>query len=237
MIIQFPSGLGDAIYGYSIAKHYSKENDVTIKTSFPMVYDKLNVKTLPRRKKTKVDKVITYVHRREFPDTNQYEDMLISTADISIDLPMEFDFEDKSDLVINMDKPICLIKTPGCLRMHKRFKDFSGCPDPKIFQDFIDEHKNEYYFINVGKDEVKMRELKGIDVDLENRTTIYDLFRLVKISKFGLFQSCFLLPMFQAMKKKFRVVLPSKEQMMKCGKLQNFGYNKILFKHEMETHK
>ncbi len=234
MIIQFPSGLGDAIYGYSIAKHYSKTENVIIKTNFPQVYENLKVRTIPRRNKTQIDKKITYVDRREFTGTNQYQDMLISAADVPLGLPIEFSFIDKSDLMIETKKPICLVKTPGCMRMFKRFNDFSGCPDPQIFQDFINENKSRFYFINVGKDEVNLRKLTGIDLNLENRTTIHDLFRLVVRAEFGLFQSCFLLSMFQAFRKKFKVVLPPENQMKDNEKLKHFGYHKILFKNEME---
>ncbi len=191
-------GLGDAIYAYPIVKHFAKSESVTICTQYPEVFRYLEGVTTTREPHPN-DIVLRYTRE---PGSNQYRDV----CDI-VGVYPEFKFE-WPPMFLDVEKPVCIIKEPSTCHMNKRTGDMSLAPNVEEIQNWVDAHKDQYYFVSVGKDEVFKGRLQNIDRHLVDQISVSDLLGLCSGAAAIATQIGHLVPIAQAMGKPLKIFEP-----------------------------
>lgn len=79
MRIRGNSGIGDAIYTRAVVEHYLRKGPVTVCTNHPDMFLGLNCKVEPFRR-DRVDVHAVYTTRKKFADTNQWQDVCITSG-------------------------------------------------------------------------------------------------------------------------------------------------------------
>jgi hypothetical protein len=145
MILRGSLGLGDAIYLYPVVKYYIDQGqDVTIITRYPEIYATLNCKTV------RADEFIdcSCSARTLISETNIFQDTLIMSG-IKEEIPLNFDFKRKLIPEIKTDKPICVVRLPTAPTGGEDDAKVL-IPDIAVFQNIINNFKNEFNFIGIG---------------------------------------------------------------------------------------
>jgi hypothetical protein len=213
------SGLGDTIYAYPIVKYYAKMNDeVYYMTDYPEIYETLeNVKCSKHQKlnyivkedgeKQPVDVRFTYCGRKYTPGTSQFTDSCLS-AGIRKPLDLEIPWTIKNKKLIakvkrqnKNKKKICILAAP--YEPFGREDEWGAILriKPKIMQNIVNEYKDRVFFIQTGN-KYTLHKIKNVDMDLIKKTTVSDLFDLIKICDIGLSQIGNMLPLCECQKKK-----------------------------------
>jgi hypothetical protein len=183
MIIRGASGFGDALYLYPIIKHYiNKGKKVIVKTNFPEIYENLNCECIPYDIRQPEDIYCNYCSRKRNQETSQFEDMYI-LAGIKEKIDFEIDTNYECSLV-GINKSICIIQKPY-FPMNELQKRYDLMPDYNIIQRLINDYKDKFFFIQVGKTgqyEDELIKFSNVDLDYTDRTDIKMLLGLINIS-------------------------------------------------------
>jgi hypothetical protein len=210
MLIRGASGLGDAVYLYPIVKRYRNLwCDITVLTSYPEIFQGLNIKTKPFDCKAKVDIDCNYCARKHETGTSQFQDMLILAELGHVDIPFEihnnWPVPDKVKLLKERSVKICLVKS-AYLPMNLQSGQVADMiPDYGKMQMLIDKYKDEYKMILVGKGHQPHR-FKGIYISEQDRTTVSELLGLILISDMIIAQQGFMTAFAEALDKKIIVM-------------------------------
>lgn len=208
MKIRGLSGLGDAFFLYSFAKHLSKNNNLIVYSNYKDVFfDIPNIEIKPYSVSEKYDYVFSYLSRKSQP-TNMFEDICIS-SNLKVEYKKEHKIQNKE--LINtikqkniLNKQICIISVPdnvmGNSPAGKHIKW-----DNNIFQNIINKYKDKYFFIQIGNSNVQFN---NIDFDLKNKTSIIDLYDLVYISNLSLGIVGFIIHLSELLDKKVIGIIP-----------------------------
>lgn len=97
LIFKGNGGLGDGVYCWPIINHFAKDNDLIVKSDWPLLYENIkNVECIPRKAPGYgLDIRVSYHPRKSIQNTTQYQDLLIS-ADLGKDsIPIHMDWRDK----------------------------------------------------------------------------------------------------------------------------------------------
>jgi len=230
--IKGASGLGDTIYLYPIAKHFSTLYDtVHLMSDYPELFESLpKVKCFPHKKlnyiplgegkKQPIDLRCTYGPRKHKPGTSQFEDMLIFGKHSlkgqnhphwnMPELELKIDWSIKNEELVRTTKAvakgrkICVVAAP-----YEPFgrEDEWGAVlriKPEVIQDICTRYRESILFITIGNKYTLHR--PTVEHDLVEQTTVSDLMDLVSISDICLSQIGNLLPMAEALGKKNFIV-------------------------------
>ena len=221
------SGLGDTIYAYPIVNYYAKKHKtVYYMTDYPEIYQSIpNVKCHPHQKlnyftlkdgsKQPVDIRFTYTPRKYTPGTSQFTDSCISagiTKKIDLTIPWKIQNNPLVEKVKRLNKhkkKVCVLSAP--YEPFGREDEWGKILriDPVFMQNIVDAYKDEVFFIQVGN-KYTLKKIRGVDIDLVNKTTVSDLFDLVKICCFGLSQIGNLLPLCECLGKRNMIIFTRK---------------------------
>lgn len=218
IVIKTMLGLGDAFYFYPIVKCYIEQGfRPTVVTRHPIIFNSLDCNAVLQTNKP-VNLRPSYNSRRT-SEHSQYKDILMS-ANLP-DLPFEFKWglgftkefiENKIEsfmaAYVASKKRLCIIKEPCASHMHKRERDFSIVPDVDELQKYVNDNKDDYFFVSVGQDEIFYKRLENIDYDLNNQLEIQDLISLCSISHLIVTQIGHLVPISQALNIPLKVFYP-----------------------------
>ena len=165
MTLSTLSGLGDAVYAYPIVKEFAMRGPVNLYTRYREVFADLpNI--------TYIDKPagirLAYSRAR---GENFYESVQKAVGcDVSlIGSHRNVLWANANDAIMG-GKKLCIVKEPCTADMHKKTRDFSMSPQPKVMQDFIKLNKDRCYFMSIDGGEVYRERLTGIDAHLKDLT-------------------------------------------------------------------
>ena len=174
------AGMGDMVYLYSIAKWMlARGFDVAVRTHVPEMFECLNIETIPFNAPTPEDKYYVlkgdYFACKSEKDTNQFEDICYMMG-IKEEVPLCLEYDQAFvRYKMKVKKPVSLVKHP-VYKMMGGYVELAS--KEERFQWIVDTFR-EYYHIQVGSIGDDLRLLKGIDLDLIGKTSIYDLLYLV----------------------------------------------------------
>jgi ADP-heptose:LPS heptosyltransferase len=199
MTIRGLSGLGDALLLYPIIKYFLKTNPVTVFTNYPFVFEAIHTQPdmealtfNPFHRTAPVDIDCSYLPRKEIYETTNYQDMCLA-AGIE-DQPFVYEYPKievvKPEKYVLFVDPYYPLSSGGC----KNPAVIDAIPDFSMFQKAIDYYKDHgFSIVLVGKSNVSLNiKLKGIDLNLVDKTEFFELCELVKsaavvITQQGLF--------------------------------------------------
>jgi hypothetical protein len=227
--IKGASGLGDNLYLYPIAKHYSTTHDkVYLMSDYPVLFEPLpkvecfrhlKLNYIPIRegekiRKKEIDVRCTYGPRKHIKGTSQFEDMYIfanerfgqSIPKLKLEMPWEIKNKELIDtikLVASKNGPrkIAVVAAP-----YQPFGREDKWGDeikiaPETIQYICDELKlMNYLVITVGNEFSLLEPM--VEYNLINQTSVEDLLDLVYISDLCVTQIGNLLPMAEVFGKK-----------------------------------
>ncbi len=206
-VIRGPSGLGDAIYVNTIAQEFLKFNKhVAIRTKYQHVFKYLPVETVPYSKGGE-DRAFNYGGRaRQNNDTNQWQDLL-TAARLDVNTPMCTCWElVNTELaervkIESAGRRVLVISMP-----HRIFGDRQDDygqelqPNWKKFVPILKAAKDTCYIVQIGQGHIQHR-FDGIDLELTNRTSIFDLMDFGIIGDVFFGQCGFIIPLAEGMNK------------------------------------
>jgi len=210
-------GLGDAVYTFPIVQYYVESGfNVSVITRYPIVFNSLKCTAVQTSQKT-IDIRPRYNHRNS--GVSQYKGLLNSVNLPSLPFIFRWDMGFTDDfkntyfelLLSGLNesrKKLCVVKEPCTAHMHKKQKDFSVSPGVPEIQGWLDSHREEYFFVSVGKDEVFKTRLNHINIDLNNKTTVQDLITLCSISQCIITQVGHLVPLAQGLSIPLKIFYP-----------------------------
>lgn len=193
-----PSGLGDSIYLRPIAEHYARAGDrVEVLSDYPDVFRGSSVSVLPFSRVTKVDFVAHYVAGKRNPNTTQFQDMC-QAAGIKTAVPMRFDWTVLNTRLIDelraraAGRKIVLVH--GGRTPMGRTDGFGAelLPSKSAFDSALYALRDTM-LVRIGKG-APIYSL-ATEVDLQDATTVSDLFDLAMVADGIVAQCSFAVPL------------------------------------------
>ena len=245
IVIRGNSGIGDSLLLYPIVKELVKDNSkqlITILTNFPEIFQTLpekNINFHPFIKFLKADYDCNYVPRKAITETNQYQDMVLQ-GHLFLDEYPEFSYLDgykntTQFIFNNKDKKICLIVDPY-LPMNSLKCRADLMPDYSRYQEIINQNKDKYYFITVGKRSTDYDyPLNGIDKDMRDKTIWPALCSLFKKADLIIGQLGVFLHLAEMLDKKYYLIMNHNQGNSEDQFFRTITEKKIVMKPELTT--
>lgn len=200
------SGLGDALYVQSAARHLIElGHEVEACSNYPDVFRSLNGKCIasPFRRDS-IDRLVHYSQRRLVKETDQFRDCCIQ-AGLKGKVDLRLDWSVKNVELYERVKsaawgrPIIVVQLPRLPMNRQGYEDL--LPDCRALQRAIDGlHKRGAFVVQVGSGAPKFT-FSGIDLDLANQTSVSDLIDAVFAADICLGYVSFLLPLAESLSK------------------------------------
>lgn len=226
--IRAGSGLGDSIYLQSIVRHLlNRGEEVVPRSNYPDIFKCLNVPVVPMRKHPEC-MVAHYTLRKGVSGTSQFTDMCIR-AGISEEVDLRLDWSQTEHLFNGLPIAVMLPRNP----MGRR--DGFGRelnPDYRIIDRLISDHKDECFFIQVGKG-TALYKYSSINLDLSNQTSIQQLLD-ISASVSGFVGICsFMIPLAESLNKPYFALWSEKGLRSKTSYINTITPRKIIHKSEL----
>lgn len=195
------SGLGDAIYLQSIARHFVDEGFCPeVCCDWPDVFRPLagRVDVVPFRR-TQIDRLAHYSRRRGIAGTSQFEDGCIE-AGIKCNVDFRLDWSVTTTLADSWNparKPIIVVQMPRPPFGRSDGFGMEFLPDCWRIQAAIDHIGKRAYLVQVGTGE-PLFTFTGIDLDLTNKTSVCDLLDVATLADAFLGYCSFIVPLAEA---------------------------------------
>jgi hypothetical protein len=208
--IRSGSGLGDAIYLQSAARHLAERGQpLEVCSDWPDVFRPLgDLVTVGPYRRERIDIKAHYVMRKGNPRTDQFQDVCIAAG---IREPVEFKLGWQPlnrELVARVrwgGKPVVVVQLPR--KPFDRRDGFGATllPDCNIIQQAIDRIRPRAKVVLIGKGDALYR-FSGIDLDLSNRTSVTDLLDVATVADGFLGYVSFLVPLAESQSKPALIV-------------------------------
>jgi len=199
------SGLGDAIYLQSVARHLARDHDVTAHTDYADVFRPLAGRVkVGHFRRDGITHVAHYSSRRRQSETTQFQDCCINARiNEPVDLRLDWRQVDggKARRYRRDDMPLVLVQAPRA-----PFGNRPDCygiellPDFQKMQRAIDLIAARATVVQVGTGK-PLYEFSGIDEDLTDRTSVIELIDLCAEADGFLGYVSYMIPMAEALKK------------------------------------
>lgn len=189
-------GLGDAIYLQSIVRYFiARGQPLEVCTDWPDLFEVFNVDAPAKRprvaitnfRRDRIDLVAHYSARRQIARTDQFTDCCLSAG---IADPVEFRLEwpyssmrreaalrTSSPILDSLPRdgrPIVLVQMPRPPFGRSDGYGLKLLPKWHVMQALIDRLSPRAFLVQIGKGDA-IHPLRGIDLDLANRTSVVDL--------------------------------------------------------------
>lgn len=204
------SGLGDAIYLQSVARHLVEcGHTVEACSDWPDIFRPLagRVKTSPFRRKP-IDRLAHYANRRHRKESTQFDDCCIN-AQIGMGIDLRIDWEPVNVELVAMlrgvGRPVMVVQMPRAPFGRSDGFGEEFLPDCRVIQEMIDRIGSEVYFVQVGKGE-PLFDFSGIDLDLTNKTSVSDLMDVGYAADAFLGYCSFIIPIAESFSKPVHLV-------------------------------
>lgn len=202
--IRAGSGLGDSLYLQSIVRHFAEQgHDVEACSNYRDIFSQLpRVRVSPFRRHP-VDRCAHYSTRRSCDDTNQFEDCCIN-AGLSGEIDLRIDWKpvDREFVATlrGLPRPLVVVQLPREPMDRKDRQGHALLPDCRVIQRALDGLKGRASIVQIGKGEPLYR-LKGIDLDLADKTTVSQLLDVASVADGFLGYVSYLVPLAESFKK------------------------------------
>jgi hypothetical protein len=184
-LIRGARGLGDALLVYPVAAHYlGRGKRVVVSTAYPEVFEPLDCDTIPFSRRIGVTVDCSYASRKKHAGSSLWEDTL-HNAGIDERIPFAIDYVDRSRLELPWDRRICLIENPR----RTTIAGWRMTPRLEVYEDIVRRFRREFFFVLVGRSSEIRQRVRGVDLDLVDRTSLHDLFRLVDRAEISVTQA------------------------------------------------
>jgi len=213
------SGLGDSLYLRPIIEHLVAENaesrPVHVMSDYPQVFDGVNA-TVLRFNKMQIDVIAHYASGKSRACTTQFQDMCIA-AGVPTDLPLIIEWPVKNRELIERVERIAdgrrIVLVHGGRPPMDRALDHMGMellPRREEFQKTIDmlHQSGECLLVKVGKG--KQLYPVTAELDLSDKTSVYDLMDLGRSCDGIVGQCSFVVPLAEVFVKPLLVVWAAK---------------------------
>lgn len=173
------SGLGDAIYLQSVAKHWvERGHRVEVCSAWPDVFLPLGdrVDVAPFRR-DRIDRLAHYAQRRAAVGSTQFEDCCIQ-AGITETVDLRIDWQPRNvelvERLSSVGRPVIVLQMPRA--PFGRTDGFGAefLPDCRAIQRIIDRVGTCGYFVQIGMGSA-LYQFSGVDLDLTNQTSVSDV--------------------------------------------------------------
>lgn len=201
------SGLGDALYVQSVARHFVEQGErVEACCAWPDVFASLgDAVTISPFRRDRINVLAHYASRRGFGESTQWEDVCL-TAGIPATTPLRLDWRVRGHLgklvdeVVNQagSLPIALIQMPRAPFARKDGYGIELLPNCKAIQHAIDALDGVAFRVQVGAGDCLHR-FDSIDLDLANRTTVPDLIDLASVSACVVGYASYIVPLAESL--------------------------------------
>lgn len=202
--IRSGSGLGDALYLQSIARHLltvGKEVEVCSKYEdvFRPLADRITVSPFRR---SNLSLVAHYIGRKKYPTTDQFTDCCISAGfGQAVELKLDWPKPIPSRLLDDLDgRPFVVVQLPRAPMGRDDGYGDDLLPDCHTIQRLIDNVKVHANIVQVGKG-VPWYRFRGIDLDLANETTVGEMIDVVSVSRGVIGYCSFIVPLAESLRK------------------------------------
>lgn len=230
-------GLGDAVYAYPIVKELlNRDKKIELLTWYPDVFKPLmNIGNLDIQRGPiagSYSKFIRLAYERD--GSNFYETMARHVLRTSPPfylhvLPDERAIHIMASIRNHDGRPVCLIKEPHAAHCHRKTNDYSMAPHIWEMQNWLTEHRKDYYFISCEHDDNYKARLVGIDLRLKG-LTVPTYLGLCAMSDLIVSQVGHLVPISQSLDKPLKLFMPEKRG---GGWLKIFSASQVLVKPEL----
>lgn len=234
LVLRGPSGLGDSIYLRPIAERLAQSRPVVVLSNYPDVFRGAGVQVKPfSRVEPKPEMVAHYVHGKNNPHTNQFQDMCAS-AKISSEL--RFDWQVVNQKLIDSLRRQAdgkqLIIVHGGRTPMARTDNFGIelLPQREAFETVLNELREQCFLVRVGDHAVYPL---PVDLDLPARaTSISDLVDIGASCDGWVAQCSFAVPLAEAFGKKLLAVWADRGLRAKSSYVRAITPQKIFSKKE-----
>lgn len=224
------SGLGDSIYIRPIAEYFiSIGEQVVVCSDYADIFKGSGAKVEGFRR-DRVDVVAHYVNGKSDQTTNQWQD-ICKSAKVSAPMHFEWDLQNNTlvkDLQEKADgRPIILVHG-GRVPMGRT--DGFGMellPNKKVFNDVLSEF-DDCFLVLVGKGEQSYK--LNVDIDLNGKTSVSDIFDIAKISRAVVGQCSFAIPLAECLGKPLLAIWSSAAANSNHAYIKTITPKKILSK-------
>lgn len=189
------SGLGDAIYLQSIARHFvEKGHRVEACTAWGDVFRPLGdkVKVSPFRRNA-IDRCAHYAARRGVKGTTQWQDCCLE-AGIQEPVDLRLNWRRPAPPPIGNGLPLVLVQMPRPPFARTDGYGMEFLPRCEVIQRAIDTLQGRVFLVQIGSGEPLYR-YRGLDLDLANRTTVPELLDVAVAADAMLGQCSFMVPL------------------------------------------
>lgn len=192
------SGLGDALYVQSVARHLVEQGEeLEICSDWPDVFRPLADRvTVSPFRRDRVDVLAHYTRRRERRDTDQFVDCCMEAGvGPKVEMRLDWTVQDP-EFVAPFEEfaPIVLVALPRVPMDRTDKFSLPLIPDWNVVQRAIDLLVGRAFIVQVGKGDALHR-FSGIDLDLANRTSVADLLDVASIANAFLGYCSFMVPL------------------------------------------
>lgn len=214
-VIRGGSGLGDSLYLQAVCRHMiAKGIKLKVCSNYPEIFAPLgDAAHVQEFKRIGVNYLAHYSQRRHVKETTQFQDCCIQAR---INSPVEL----KLDWVVSPaatwwslkdhGKPISIVGLPRAPMGRADGLGAELLPSMGFYQKIIDYMRESgFLIVQVGSGH-PLHQLRGIDVDLANQTTITDLIDIVALADAVICYPSFLIPLAESLDKRFLTLFSSR---------------------------
>lgn len=231
------SGLGDAIYLQAVCRDLIAKGrkGLIVCTDYPEVFapiaKHIRLKAFQR---DGIGILGHYSMRRQVQETTQFEDCCIQAGIMTpVELKLDWQVQSKCFGLREHGKPIAVVGLPRAPMGRTDGYGRELLPHMKVYQSLVDMARDKGYLtVQLGSGRT-LHNLSGIDVDLSNQTTVADLIDIVAISDAVICYPSFLVPMAEALDKRYVSLFANEGMKAPNGFLRWITPNKIIHRKDL----
>lgn len=226
------NGIGDAIYLQSIVRHLveHKREDIIVCTRYPELFEPVRARVKLAPFSRQVNITAHYTGRKDMNQTTQFEDMCLA-AGIHEPVELSVEWRLRNALLVAPllgTRPL-FVKMPS-----PPFDRFDGYgielqPSWHVLDNMLGLLRDHYTVVQIGKGKPSYK-LENIDIDLVNKTSLYDLYDLASIAEGFVGQCSFVIPLAESFNKKCLILWSAKGLASKNRYIRSIRPEKILHK-------
>ncbi len=198
-------GLGDSLYLQSVVRHMLERGGLKmrVKSDYPDVFrplgDRVAVEPFDRR----ADITAHYVVRKSIAGTTQFQDCCIRAG---IDEPAEMRLDwTVTNLGLHAKiretgRPVLAVQMPRSPMGRVDGFGKTLLPDCRVLQQLIEERHDTHHIVQIGAGQPLFK-LRGMHVDMANKTTVAELIDIVHAADECLGYPSFLVPLAESLDK------------------------------------
>lgn len=210
IVLRLPAGWGDSIYDIAIVKELLHQfPEIKIRTRHPSLFTWIPGVTAEPWKKHGEDITAHYSGRKQDPQTNQWQDLLIACR-LDHGIPFKVEWKIHNQKIIDRVKesasgrPICIVASPHVVFGRADGYGHELTPKWERFDEIVQSMNGKMFFVEVGL--TKMRSVSGCDLSLVGKVSDTDTMDLASSCDFVLGQHGYAIPLAEAFDKPLFVV-------------------------------